>query len=136
MGSRLILAEYTSLISNSATTIVPISRGGAYVGSGGSIALQQLPTDPVGSFALILENVVPSSSIQISSVSGISLYNGVADVSTNTIVLDAYAGGSALNSLVIKVRKGSGSPFYRPFETYTTAIVGPQSIYVSQIPEE
>lgn len=136
MGSRLILAGYTSLINNSATTIVPTIRGGAYVGSGGSIALQQLPTDPVGSFALTLENVVPGSSIQISSVSGISLYNGVSVTSTYTIVLEAYVGGSFLNSLVIKVRKGSGSPFYRPFETYTTSIVGSQSIYVSQIPEE
>ena len=44
--------------------------------------------------------------------------------------------GSNYNDLRIKVRKGSGSPTYKPFETLATAIVGAQSIFIGQIADE
>lgn len=98
--------------------------------------LQPLPTDPVGVFEITLTNLVVGSAVHIEAVDGPVLVNMVADAPTEVITLQAYSAGSALNNLHVKVRKGSGSPFYRPFETYTTSIVGSQSIYVSQIPEE
>ena len=94
------------------------------------------PTDPIGNFALTLTNVVTGSAIQIESQDGsTTLHNSTAAGSTVGITLQAYAAGSNLNDLRIKVRKGSAAPYYRPYETLTTAIVGSQSIYVSQIPD-
>ena len=96
-----------------------------------------LPNDPIGNFNLTLTNLVVGSSVQLESQDGTTtLYNGTASSSSTLINLQAYAGGSPLNSLLIKVRKGSSSPYYRPYETLATAIVGSQSIYVSQIPDE
>lgn len=105
--------------------------------SASSVSQQLLPTDPIGAFALTLTNVVVGSGIQIEDQAGTTtLYNGTAATSTPLINLSAYAGGNPLNDLRIKVRKGTASPFYRPFETLTTAIIGSQSIYVAQIPDE
>lgn len=101
-----------------------------------SVSGQSLPTDPAGVFELTLTNLVVGSAVHIEAVDGPVLVNMVANAPTEVIQLQTYVAGSTLNNLHVKVRKGSGSPFYRPFETYTTSIVGSQSIYVSQIPEE
>ena len=94
------------------------------------------PTDPIGNFALTLTNVVTGSSIQIESQDGsTTLHNSTAAGATVNITLQAYAAGSPLNDLRIKVRKESAAPYYQPYETLTTAVVGAQSIYVSQIPD-
>ena len=96
-----------------------------------------LPDDALGFFSLTLQNVVIGSSIQIETQDGSStLYNGVAASSSPTVNLSAYAPGSLFNALRIKVRKGTSSPYYQPYETLTTAFVGSQSIYVLQIPDE
>ena len=101
-----------------------------------SFAVASLPTDPIGSFSLTLTNLVIGSVIQVESTTGQVLLNQAADASTEVLWLQAYSAGSALNSLRIKVRKGSAAPYYQAWETLATAIVGSQSIYVSQIPEE
>jgi len=96
-----------------------------------------LPTDPIGTFALELTNVVIGSRIHIEAQGdGTALHDSVADTANETINLSTYAAGSPYNALRIKVRKGTGSPTYKPFETLATAIVGAQSIYVGQIPDE
>ena len=100
-------------------------------------AVAALPSDPIGTFALTLTNVVVGSRIHIETQGdGTALHDSVADATDETISLSAYASGSAYNALRIKVRKGTGSPTYKPFETLATAIVGAQSIYVGQIPDE
>ena len=94
------------------------------------------PTDPIGNFTLTLTNVVTGSAIQVESQDGsTTLHNSTAAGATVNITLQAYAAGSPLNDLRIKVRKGSAAPYYQPYETLTTAVVGAQSIYVSQIPD-
>ena len=95
-----------------------------------------LPTDQIGSFVLTLTHVIVGSAVQVESQSGASLYNGTAASSTVVIPLQVYSSGSPLNELRIKVRKGSASPFYQPWETLATAIKGSASIYVAQIPDE
>lgn len=101
-----------------------------------SVQFQVLPTDTIGTFTLTLTNVVTGSAIQIESQDGsTTLHNSTAAGSTVNITLQAYAAGSPLNDLRIKVRKGSAAPYYQPYETLTTAVVGAQSIYVSQIPD-
>ncbi|MDP2323080.1 MAG: hypothetical protein Q8N51_03515, partial [Gammaproteobacteria bacterium] len=88
-------------------------------------------------FALTLTNLVVGSAIQIEDQLGTTtLYNGTAAGANLLVNLNAYSPGSSLNNLRIKVRKGSGSPFYQPYETLTTAFVGTQSIYVSQVQDE
>lgn len=118
-------------------SILPLTRGRFHVANGQALAKQALPTDPIGSFFLTLTNVVVGSAIQIEDQAGTTtLYNGTAATSSPTIALYAYAAGSSLNDLRIKVRKGSGSPFYRPWETLATAAVGAQSIYVAQVKDD
>lgn len=104
---------------------------------GHTVSVQRLPTEPIGTFSLTLTNVVIGSRIHIETQGdGTTLHDSVADATDEMINLSAYASGSAYNALRIKVRKGTGSPTYKPFETLTTAIVGAQSIYVGQIPDE
>lgn len=115
------------------TIELPPSRG--VFANAGLILFQRqsLPSDPIGVFSLTLTNVVIGSSIQLESQDGSTTFgNSVAVSSTPNFLLQAYAAGSPLNDVRIKVRKGSSAPFYRPFETLTTAIVGSQSIYVAQ----
>lgn len=102
-----------------------------------SFALQRFPSDPVGTFSLTLTNVVVGSRIHIETQGdGTTLHDSVADTTDETIGLPVYVPGSAYNALRIKVRKGSGAPTYKPFETLATAIVGAQSIYIGQIADE
>ena len=104
---------------------------------GAVIGRLRLPTDPVGVCALTLTNIVIGSRIHIEAQGdGTALHDSVADTANETINLSTYAAGSPYNALRIKVRKGTGSPTYKPFETLATAIVGAQSIYVGQIPDE
>lgn len=117
-------------------TLLGQARGRTVGIGGATLGVCRLPTDSIGTFSLTLTNVVTGSAVQIESQDGTTtLHNGSASGSTVVITLSAYAGGSALNNLRIKVRKGSAAPYYQPYETLTTAIVGSQSIYVSQIPD-
>lgn len=102
-----------------------------------ALGVSAWPADPIGTFALTLTNVVIGSRIHIETQGdGTTLHDSVADATDETITLSGYASGSPYNALRIKVRKGTGSPTYRPFETLATAIVGAQSIYVGQIADE
>ena len=117
--------------------LMGIARGKSVSIGRVSLGVAAWATDPIGTFNLTLTNVVPGSSIQVETQSGAAtLYNGVAATSSPTINLSAYAPGSPYNALRIKVRKGTSSPYFQPYETLTTAFVGAQSIYVSQIPDE
>ena len=103
----------------------------------GSYSEQKAATDPTGGFTLTLTNLVIGSSVQVETQDGTTVFHNSVTASTSLgISLSAYTLGSALNDLRIKVRKGTASPFYQPFETLTTAIVGSQSIYVAQIADE
>ncbi len=129
----------SAAIPNGRLTIIGAGRGKlvpANVG-GLSLGVSRWPTDPIGTFALELTNVVIGSRIHIEAQGdGTALHDSVADTANETINLSTYAAGSPYNALRIKVRKGTGSPTYKPFETLATAIVGAQSIYVGQIPDE
>ena len=115
----------------------PAARGKTISRGGITLGVCRLPTDPFGTFSLTLTNVVVGSRIHVETQGdGTALHDSVADATDETISLSAYASGSAYNALRIKVRKGTGSPTYKPFETLATAIVGAQSIYVGQIPDE
>ena len=86
--------------------------------------------------SLSLLNLAIDSVIRIETLAGIAVFEGVADSATEAISVPVYVLGSPLNNLRIKVRKGSASPYYQPWETLATASIGPQSLYVSQLPDE
>jgi hypothetical protein len=134
MGSAL----FTSRMSCFAAAIPPTSARRVWqLGVLGAMNSQALPTDAIGTFALTLTNLVVGSAIQVEDQAGTTtFFNGTAGATSQLINVQAYAPGSALNNLRIKVRKGSASPYYLPFQTLAVAFVGAQSIYVSQIPDE
>ena len=116
--------------------LIPSDRG-RWVGGGLQMTSQlPLPTDPVGVMPITLTNLVIGSAVQVESLSGVSIHNSTADATSKEIVVQVYSIGSPLNDLRIKVRKGSSAPFYQPWETFTTAVVDTQTIYVSQITDE
>lgn len=117
----------------------PVARGVSVHLGFYCLSIARLPADPIGTFYLTLTNVVVGSRLRVESqVAGTTLYDGDAATSSPVITLPCYANGSSndLNNLRIKVRKGTASPFYQPYETLATAIVGSASIFVSQIPDE
>lgn len=118
--------------------LFPAVRGGStsHV-AGGTIAIGTLPTDPIGTHTLTLNNVVVGSRVFIrDQADTTTLYNEIAAGPTMEITLSVYAAGSPLNDWRIRTRQGTGTPAYRPYETLMTALVGASSIYVSQIPDE
>jgi hypothetical protein len=119
------------------TRVVSESQKNASIQGLGSYSVQKLPTDSIGNFSLTLTNVVIGSRIHVEIAStGATVTDLVADATTEVITIPAYSIGSVNNDIKIKVRKATASPYYRPYDTQTTAIVGSASIYVSQQPDE
>lgn len=114
----------------------PTARGRLYGYPGMVLGRARLPTDSVGTFALTLTGLVVGSAIQIETATGAAIENRTAAATSEVFTVSAYTSGSANNNLRIKVRKGSASPFYLPYETLTTAFVGSTAIFVSQISDE
>lgn len=97
---------------------------------------QQIQYPITAPYTLTLENVAVGSQVHVETTAGAAVYSVTAAASTVVLPLQAYETGSPLNALRIKVRKGSSSPYYQPWETLATATPGSASIYVSQIPDE
>lgn len=124
-------------IPNPVCQFFSLRRGNAVHLGGISIGVARLPSDPIGNFTIELDNVVVGSRIHVEKLSDrTTFYDQVATTSTVIIPLSAYSNGNENNNLRIKVRNASGTPTYKPWETQATAIVGAQSIYVSQILDE
>lgn len=114
-------------------TVVPSSRGPMVPSHGGAIGRGRLPTDSVGSCALTLNNVVVGSRYRVEVLStGVVAADGIATTDTVDLSVPYYAAGNPANTLLIKVRKASESPFYRAFETVSAVGADPVSSYVFQ----
>jgi len=128
---------FDSVIALGGTLEYPSMRRPINVGHLVSLSLQGVATDPIGTTTLTLQNVVNGSAIQIETQDGTTTrYFGTYTTGDSPLTLDVYQQGSALNNLRVKIRKGSASPYYQPYETQVTASTSPISIYVSQIPDE
>lgn len=116
---------------------------GAQPSTGRINGIGRLPTDPLGSFTLVLQNVVVGSRYRIERTDTGALATptsnaegtvpGVSGVTDVSITLDYYAPGNAGNDLRAKVRKGTAAPKYQPFETQFTAQSGTVNAYVAQV---
>lgn len=104
-----------------------------------TLAIERLATEPIGTTTLTLTNVAVGSRYRIERQADGSLATptgnaeGVAGAATVALTLDYYAPGSANNNLRVKVRKGTGSPRYQPFETQVTVGAAAQSVFVAQV---
>ena len=97
-----------------------------------SAGRMRLSTESIGTFTLTLTNLVVGSAVRVETQAGALVEYRVADAATEVFTVPAYSPGNASNDLRIKVRKGTAAPFYVPYETLATAVVGSASIYVSQ----
>lgn len=128
---------FDSVIALGGTLEYPTTRRPFNVNGLISLSRQGIATDPVGTTTLTLQNVVNGSNIQIETQDGtVTRLYDTYSTGDPPITLDVYQSGSALNDLRIKIRKGSASPFYRPYETQLTLSTAPISIYVSQMPDD
>lgn len=114
--------------------VIPATRGPMRPQNYGSFARQRLSTDGIGSMTLTLTNLVVGSAIRIEVAStGALVTSRTAAGASETFTLDYYAGGNANNDLRIKVRKASGAPFYKPYETQAVLSAAAKSVFVAQI---
>jgi len=113
-------------------TLQPAARG-KIVSSGGnrSMGTLRLPTDPLYYMELTLENIVVGSRYRITRQStGQELASGVA--SSTTEVISGVPVYSSNMLMAVTVRKASGSPNYRIFDTNVYAAKLGASAYILQ----
>lgn len=115
----------------------PDARGVMSIVNMNVLERQTFPTDPVGNMSLTLQNLVVGSIYDIEVFStGAQIVSGTASAATVPMTVPVYLSGDPKNSLRIKVRKASGSPYYQPYETQAVAAVGAQSIFINQLSDE
>ena len=130
MSSAIFIPNFAG---HAGCQIIPTTRGPMTPNHGVVLSRGRLATDSIGNFSLTLTNLVIGSRVHIQVTStGVAVDDIVADAPSETITIPAYSPGSANNDLTIKVRKASATPFYRPYRTQVTALVGSHSIPVEQ----
>lgn len=114
------------------------NRGRSLVACGSSIERTLLSTDAVGLMALTLTNVVVGSVCEIERTADNSQAVTPQTAASSTVVFSVpvYPSGDPKNTLRIKVRKGSATPYYQPLETQVTATLAAQSIFINQLSDE
>lgn len=113
---------------------LPIARALWLVDGGAPIERQPLPTDAVGSMTLTLQNIAVGSAWRLEVLgTGATVATGTAPGGDIAQAVSVYQPNQGL---LLKVRKGTASPYYRPFDTQVTITPANVSIFVSQIPDE
>lgn len=107
------------------------------VGAGGSYSVNKLSTDAIGTCDIRIQNAVTGSRYRI-EVSSTGTLAAEGDVASNdfTVNVPLYPAGNAANTLKVKIRKGTSSPYYRPFESQVTLSASGASTYVIQETDE
>lgn len=140
------MSSITVLNSNFPSTFTYGTDLGPQVYGTQSLGESRLPTEPLGSFVLQVQNIVAGSEYGIfvsstnAQATGVSsALNVVPGVDgtfvTMNLTLDYFSTGNALNNLKIRVRRGTSSQKYLPFETFATAGPGTVPVYVIQVPD-
>lgn len=98
------------------------------------VGAQLLPTDPVGTMTLTIKNMVAASRWRLEVLAtGAPVVEGDATGADMPLVLPYYRPNL---TLLLKVRKGTASPYYRPYDTQVTIGANGATVFVSQIPDE
>ena len=112
----------------------PDGRGKSQFIGGLILGEQVLPTDPQGTMTLTLTNVVVGSRYRVEKLlDGSLVQEGDAATSTLALTLSYYQPNQ---TLVVKLRKGTSSPYYKPWDTQVVVGAANQSVFVSQIADE
>lgn len=116
----------------------PAARGRMALAIGMVFETQLLDTDAVGILKLTLTNVVPGSiyDVEVFSTGTPSIPPGTVDGTSITLMIPVFPAGSVKNTLRVKIRKSTASPYYIPYETQVIAVDGSQSIYINQLSDE
>ena len=127
------LGPFGGIIGNPPAT----PRGRMHSNLYASIYYARYATDSIGNMTMTLTNLVVGSAIRIEIQStGALVEFRTATLATEVFTVPVYSGGSASNDVRIKVRKASTGTAYIPYQTLVTAVIGTQSIYVSQVQDE
>jgi hypothetical protein len=114
---------------------------------GNTTSIERLPTEPIGTCTLRLQNAVRGSRFvaERSANDSLATPNGNAEgvipagagtVTDLDVTLDYYAVGSPNNNLRITLRNASGTPAYKEFVTQITAQAGVVLAYCLQQSDE
>lgn len=126
----------TACLPNVLGTVVPAARG-RMASTAGQRAqgVFRLPTDPLFFFTLTLENIVVGSRYRVTRHSdGLELATGVAASTAEAISgVPAYSSNMLMD---VTVRKASGSPNYKIFDTAAYATKIGSVAYILQQPDE
>lgn len=122
----------TSILPTPFVTISPTTRGRmTSAGAPLSVGAFRLPTDAIYYFDLTLENIVAGSRYRITRHdTGAELATGVAAATSEVVAgVPAYSAGMLMD---ITVRKASGAPNFKIFDTAAYAAQAGTSAYILQ----
>lgn len=98
----------------------------------GSYSVAKSATDYLFNVNLVIQNVADGSRWRVELASNGTLIDGGVQSGTGNITVSVGYTGSPFN-VKIKVRKASGAPLYKPFETQAQITASGASSYVAQI---
>lgn len=99
----------------------------------------RLATESIGNMSLTLTNMVQDSTyeVEVLSTGAQVILPGTADATGIAVLsIPVYTVGDAKNTLKVKVRKASASPYYQSYETQVVAALGSQSLFINQLSDE
>lgn len=133
--------DFTAIGASANTVGIQFKATGAGAGTGTATATEVRDIGPYefdhgygphpASHTLTLDSVVVGSRILIESQDGATQHhNDTAATSSVEITVPVY--GDDRDDWRIRIRKASGTPYYRPWTTLITAAAGESAIYVEQ----
>ena len=134
MPSAIFIPNFASFAG---TMVLPSTRGPMNPNCGVVVSRGRLATDSIGNCLVSVTNAVVGSRyrIEVSSTGVMVVEGDVADADF-TVNVPVYPSGNSANTLRLKIRKATSSPFYRPFETQITAsLLGASAHILQQLDE-
>jgi len=111
-----------------AAVFQPVGRGRSYTFAGGSMSMQLLPTDPIGSTLVTFQGINADSEIRVYLSDGSEIAGVENSVANQALSWDVYSPGSANNTVRIVVIH----PAYKIKEFTYTAAIGAASLPMQQ----
>lgn len=99
---------------------------------GGVFAVQRAPTDAYFYGTLTLQNVIAGSRYWVARASDLSVVLGTGIAAGGDIELAGLPAYANPMLMKIRIRNASGTPAYKPVETYAYLIKAGVTIYIEQ----
>lgn len=111
---------------------VPASSRSRPTRMGGVFAVQRAPTDAYFYGTLTLQNVIAGSRYWVARASDLSVVLGTGVAAGGDIELAGLPAYANPMLMKIRIRNASGTPAYKPVETYAYLIKAGVTIYIEQ----